>query len=1042
MHIISASNTFKPSAVAVLVSDDLIQRQLVSDLLAREGLEVRAFESATAALEGLDRQSPLDLIVTELYMPGIDGWGFCRLLRSPEYAPFNRVPILVVSATFTGEEVARVTADLGANAFLACPVEGREFGEQVRMLLRGEYPQHFLRVLIVEDDETQAGLLEEVFAAQGYRVDIALTGREAEQKFGAGAPDVVILDHHLPDTRGDQLLLAFKQQRPDTVYLAMTGDPRPELALEWMKQGAAAYVTKPFAPQYLIELCAKARRERSLMRLEDRLQARTRELRQSEERLRLAHQATNDVVWDWDLVNDVLRWSESGSAIFGWTDIVERPQPAAWRLARVHPEDRQRVNSGLRAVVDNPAARHWHDEYRFQKVDGVYAQVMDRGQVLRNAQGQALRMIGALFDVTERKRTEEALRQSQELFAAFMGNLPAAAFVKDAVGRTVFVNRYLEELLSFQHWEGKTTRELLAGEMGQQMAADDRKALAEGPLKIQETMTDSHGVPRTFETIKFPIRVEGSPVLLGGIAVDITARQQAKATLAESELRYRTLADSGQALVWTSGLDKRCDYFNRPWLDFTGRALEQELGDGWAEGVHPEDLTRCVETYTQAFDRRQPFSMVYRLRRHDGVFRWIQDDGSPRYDSRRVFLGFIGHCLDVTERKRAEEEREKLQAQLTHAQKMESVGRLAGGVAHDFNNMLQAILGNVALALTDLPPNSPSRENLEEIHKCAQRSAELTRQLLAFARKQTVMPRVLDLNATVEGMLKMLRRLIGEDIDLAWLPARDLWPVKIDPSQLDQVLANLCVNARDAITGVGKVTLETENTVFDEAFCATRADVVPGEYVLLAVSDNGCGMDKELLGHLFEPFFTTKGVGRGTGLGLATVYGIVKQNQGFISAYSEPGHGTTFKLYLPRHVGNAAQNQKEGPAQPASRGQETILLVEDEPAVLLLGRRALESLGYTVLVASTPGEAIGLAELHAGEIHLLMTDVVMPEMNGRDLATRLLSLYPNLKRLFMSGYTAEVIAHHGVLDEGVHFLQKPFTVLILAEKVREALEVK
>ena len=300
-------------------------------------------------------------------------------------------------------------------------------------------------------------------------------------------------------------------------------------------------------------------------------------------------------------------------------------------------------------------------------------------------------------------------------------------------------------------------------------------------------------------------------------------------------------------------------------------------------------------------------------------------------------------------------------------------------------------------------------------------------------------PRVLDLNATVEGMFKMLQRLIGEDINLVWLPGASLWPVRMDPSQIDQILANLCVNARDAIAGVGKITIETGIVSLDETYAAEHPGFVSGDYVLLALSDDGCGMDKEVLGHLFEPFFTTKEMGKGTGLGLATVYGIVKQNHGFISVQSKPGHGTSFKLYLPRHADKASQIQKDTPAQPPLRGQETILLVEDEPSILRIARRVLESLGYTVLAASTPGEAICLAREHVGNIHMVMTDVIMPEMNGRDLVRRVLSLYPDIKRLFMSGYTSDVIAHHGVLDEGVHFLQKPFSTQDLALKVREVL---
>ena len=383
--------------------------------------------------------------------------------------------------------------------------------------------------------------------------------------------------------------------------------------------------------------------------------------------------------------------------------------------------------------------------------------------------------------------------------------------------------------------------------------------------------------------------------------------------------------------------------------------------------------------------------------------------------------------------------RDALEAQLHQAQKMEAVGRLAGGVAHDFNNMLAVITGHADLALERTAPDSPLHADLLEIQEAAQRSADLTRQLLAFARKQTIAPQVLDLNHTIAGMLKMLRRLIGEDIDLRWKPAAPLWPVRMDPAQLDQILANLVVNARDAIAGVGKITIETSQTEFDEAYCETHAGFIPGSYVLLAVSDNGCGMDQEVLAQLFDPFFTTKPQGQGTGLGLATVYGIVKQNHGFINVYSEPGQGTSFKIYLPRHATDPVSTRRIPAPAAAPTGSEIVLLVEDEEALLKLSARLLERLGYTVLAAGGPTQALELAAAHGGPIDLLLTDVIMPEMSGRDLWQRLSALRPGLKCLFMSGYTANVIAHHGVLDDGVHFLQKPFSREALATKVREAL---
>jgi signal transduction histidine kinase/ActR/RegA family two-component response regulator len=406
-------------------------------------------------------------------------------------------------------------------------------------------------------------------------------------------------------------------------------------------------------------------------------------------------------------------------------------------------------------------------------------------------------------------------------------------------------------------------------------------------------------------------------------------------------------------------------------------------------------------------------------------------------DGRRAKLEM---SIDITDRKKAEHARKDLEAQLYQSQKLESVGRLAGGVAHDFNNMLGVILGKAEMALMELEPEDAHYADFREIQKVASRSADLTRQLLAFARRQTIAPRVLDLNETIEGMLKMMRRLIGEDIDLAWLPGSGLWPIKMDPSQIDQILANLCVNARDAIQDTGKITIETDTAAPDQAYCDQHTGFVPGEYVVLTISDDGFGMDKETIDHIFDPFFTTKAVGKGTGLGLATVYGIVKQNDGFIHVYSEPGKGSTFKIYFRRHVEQADPVEPKTSASPLAQGDETILLVEDDAEILHIALSMLERLGYRVLPVSSPGEAIREADMHPGDIHLLITDVVMPDMNGRDLSKRILSLYPNIKCLFMSGYTANVIAHHGVLDEGVHFIEKPFSINDLSAKVREALE--
>ena len=395
---------------------------------------------------------------------------------------------------------------------------------------------------------------------------------------------------------------------------------------------------------------------------------------------------------------------------------------------------------------------------------------------------------------------------------------------------------------------------------------------------------------------------------------------------------------------------------------------------------------------------------------------------------------------DITERKNVEQLLLKQEIQLQQAQKMESVGLLAGGIAHNFNNQLMGIMGYAELGRDGLPAEHPIRCYFDEIIESSQRSAAIVRQLLTFARKQTIAPKVLDMNETVTSMLKLLRHLIGADIAINWRPGFDTRPVKMDPSQIEQVLVNLALNAREAIGGVGAISIETSNIAIDPSYCAEHPDFSPGDYVLLTFRDTGCGMDPSTLEHIFEPFFTTKGVGKGTGLGLATVYGIVKQHGGFINVTSEPGQGTSFNIYLPRCAVQDIATPLIETQMALLHGHETILLVEDEKTVRITAHIFLRDLGYTMLVAETPEEALRLAEQYPGEIHLLITDMIMPGMSGRDLAERLSELHPAIKHLFISGFTADVLAQRGILDDSMNFLAKPFGHDVLARKVRQILD--
>jgi PAS domain S-box-containing protein len=638
-------------------------------------------------------------------------------------------------------------------------------------------------------------------------------------------------------------------------------------------------------------------------------------------------------------------------------------------------------------------------------------------------------------DITERKWAEETLRESEERFAAFMSNLPAAAFVKGEDGRTLFANRYLQELLGFKNWEGEATRRLIPGEVGKKMEEDDRKALAQGPLKFNETIVDSHGASRIFETTKFPIRLGPTTTLLGGIATEITERIRMEAALRESEVRFRAVFMNGPDALYTASLEEgRIIDVNSSFEAVFGYSRDEVIGKTPLElGLYADPAGRTgLLAELKAKGRIEDHEVEGRKK--SGELFWCS------LSVARMMLNGEAHIAgairDITAVKRSEAEREKLSAQLAQAQKMESVGRLAGGVAHDFNNLLTVINGYSKMMLRDLKAGDPLRDGIEEIYKAGKRAAGLTRQLLAFSRKQVLEPRRLDINRVLREMRPMLERLVGEDVEVRVALHAEGATVHADPHQLEQVVMNLAVNSRDAMPRGGKLLIETSCVERDKSHTGPHAEARPGRYVVLAVSDTGVGLDEETKSRIFEPFFTTKGVGKGTGLGLSMVQGIVAQSGGWVEVFSEKGNGTTFKIHLPA-LEEAAADAGRPEAVPALRGKETVLVVEDQAEVRKYAAAVLKEYGYRVIPVEDAREALLL--FGREHIDLVLTDVVMPHVSGRELADRLEKLQPGVKVLFMSGYIDDVIADQGVLREGAKFIQKPFSPEELAGKVRAVL---
>jgi two-component system, cell cycle sensor histidine kinase and response regulator CckA len=856
------------------------------------------------------------------------------------------------------------------------------------------------RILVVEDESVVALDLRSRLAALGYDVCGAVArGEEALAQVEASHPDLVLMDIRLKGAM-DGIAAAEdirRRWRLPVVYLTAYAE---DSTLERAKLTEPfGYVIKPFEDREL----------KSVIEMALYKHAAEQRLRESEQRYATTLRSIGDGVIATDRQGRVTLMNPVAEALTGWPEAEASGRPLS-EVFRI-------INETTRQAVDNPVARVLRENGVVGLAnhtvlisrEGREFPIEDGAAPIHDDAGAISGTVLVFQDGTRRREKEAELRRIEWMLSPKSPAPSGDVVTGPSYGDLTALN---------------TSRVILD---------------AVGPGVLQDIVSDYLDLLETSTAV-----YERN----GDYALGIFASGWCRFLDQAARHRCHT-PDDGEALrggrwlchesCWTDCSRVSIERGDATDIECAGglrlyavpiRAGDEIVGSiNFGYGDPPRDPVRQRElaaTYGVSEEELRTRAAAYQTRPP-----FIIEMAKRRLGASARLIG------EIVGRKRADDERERLQAQLAQGQKMESVGRLAGGVAHDFNNMLQAILGNVDLALQDVPPGSPARESLEEIQKSAERSADLTRQLLAFARRQAIVPVVLNLNNTVAGMANMLRRLIGEQIELTWSLGADLGLVRLDPSQIDQVLVNLTVNARDAIGGAGHVTIETDNVALGRASVAAHPDCAPGEYVMLAVSDTGPGMDEEARAHLFEPFFTTKAVGKGTGLGLATVFGIVQQNGGFIDVDSEQGRGTSVKIYFPRAAGAVAAATV--PPALSLRGTETILLAEDEAQVLHLGRRILEQWGYTVLAAPTPDTALIVAAEHPGRIHLLITDVVMPGMNGRDLRDRLLALRPDLKCLFISGYTDDVIAHHGLVEDGVLFLQKPFTIQALAHMVRTAL---
>jgi len=878
----------------LVVHDDTTQLRLACALLERQKYDVYPASSAAEALRLLEDRDFIAGVVTDLHLPEIDGWRFCRLLRSPAYRRFNDIPILVVSAAFGAHDATQLLADLGANAFLPSPYPPGALLRRVARMLAGGCPVAALPVLLVQEYSPQSTQLAETFATHGYDVYVARTAADAGRMFREHGPGIVVAHDELEDGTALDLLSEYKRPGSSAVVVVTTSAHQPDLALTLLRKGADGYVRELYDPAYVLIVCERARRRRALRHVEERLADRTSGLREAELRLRAVLRGLPEIV---------LVYERDGT-------ILELNRAASQAL---ESDDCKLVGHNLRDVV----VAECHD---------------DVAAHLARARAGGSHTYDIVYKTPDDSRLE---------------------------------------------------------------------------VEVTEAM----------------IRTEDRDAILG-VARDTGGRRRAEE---ERALLAAAVQQAGEMIVIT-GADGKIRYVNPAFEGITGYTREEGIGSSVrilrGEGDDLKVWKEMIERTTGGRSWRGQM----RRRRKDGRIYVSRGTVSPVRDASGNIVNYVGVEQDISQE-------EELERALHQAQKMEAIGTLAGGVAHDFNNLLTGILGYANLIVRVAPAGSEIKEMAEIIETSADRAAQLTKQLLGFARRGKHRNLPIDLNETIERVVRLLGRTIGKRIQLVTRLEADPAGILGDPTQIDQTLLNLAINARDAIEGKeGEIVLETRRFSMDELYAARHPGCAPGEHVLVMVTDNGCGMTPEIQARIFEPFFTTKSRDHGTGMGLSMVYGIVKNHGGAIYVYSEAGHGTSFKVFLPLSEEVAADDANQVGADPI-HGTGRILIVDDEEVVRNTASSMLRHLGYEVVAMADGADAM-LYYQHFGEsINLVLLDMVMPKMGGHECFLALRELDPDLRVILSTGFGLNEAAQ-AILDAGaLGFAQKPYRVTELSEVV-------